>query len=93
MQTTIDNTQRKFLVMGKGWNTQQYVCNMKDIVKCAKQFEDNQPYTISHLWNGEIKKLSVKGVIELLEANQLPTTFFKKTKPVYAGSIANKVKN
>lgn len=89
MKTVIDNNQRKFILMGKGWNTQQYICNMKDIVKCAKEFEVNQPYTINHIWNGQIKQLHVKKVIELLEANQLPATFFKRTKPVYAGSVSN----
>lgn len=89
MTTTIDNNQRKFLLAGKGWNTETFVCNMKDIVACAKQFEANQPYLISHLWNGSFKRLSVKKVIEMLEANQLDASFFKKTKPVYAGSITN----
>ncbi len=89
MQTTIDNNQRKFLLIGKGWNTQSYVCNMQDIVTCAKEFEQNQPYTISHLWNGQFKTLHVKKVIELLEANGLDASFFKKVKPVYAGSVSN----
>lgn len=90
MQTIIDNTQRKFLLAGKGWNTQTYVCNMQDIEACAKQFEKNQPYTISHIWNGSFKKIPVKRVIEMLEANQMDASFFKKTKPVYAGSVQNK---
>lgn len=90
MKTTIDNNQRKFMLAGKGWNTQTYICNMQDIVKCAQEFEANQPYTISHLWNGEFKKLSVKAVIEMMEANQLDASFFKKTKPVYAGSVSDR---
>lgn len=89
MTTTIDNNQRKFMLTGKGWNTQNYICNMKDIVKCAKQFEANQPYEISHIWNNKLEKLTVKKVIEMLEANKINASFFKKTKPVYAGSISN----
>lgn len=89
MKTTIDNNQRKFMVAGKGWNTQQYICNLKDIEKCAKQFEDNQPYEISELWNGKFKKMSVKQVREMLAANQLPSLFFRTVKPVYAGSVSN----
>lgn len=80
MNTTIDNTQRIFILQGIGWNTQKYVCNMADIAKCAAQFEANQPYYISHIWNSRIQKLSTKQVIELLEANQLDTSFFKKEK-------------
>lgn len=80
MTTTIDNSQRIFILQGSGWNTQKYVCNMSDIVKCAGEFEMNQPYTISHIWNYKIQKLTVKKVIDLLEANQLDSSFFKKAK-------------
>jgi len=89
MKTVIDNNQRKFMVIGKGWNTQQYICNLKDVVKCAKQFEANQPYEISEIWNGKFKKLTVKTVVSYLESSQLPATFFKTVKPVYAGSVSN----
>lgn len=80
MTTTIDNNQRIFILHGTGWNNQKYVCNMADIVKCAGEFEKNQPYSISHLWNFKLKKLTTKQVIELLEANQLDSSFFKKAK-------------
>jgi hypothetical protein len=80
MYTTIDNNQRKFIVQGTGWNTQNYICNMSDIVKCANDFEKNQPYTVSDIWNGKVRKLSVKHVIELLEANQLDASFFKNKR-------------
>ena len=89
MNTIIDNNQRKFLLIGKGWNTQSYVCNMADIVACAKEFEPNQPYAVSHLWNGAFKRLRVKEVIDILEGNQLDASFFKKTKSVYPGNISN----
>ena len=80
MTTTIDNNQRIFILQGTGWNTQKYICNMADIVKCAKEFDKNQPYTISHIWNYQIKKLSIKAVIELLQANQMDSSYFAKTK-------------
>ncbi len=88
MKTVIDNNQRKFMVAGKGWNTQQYICNLKDIVKCANEFEKNQPYEVSELWNGKFKKLTVNQVREMLEANQLPSSFFNKVKPIYAGMMS-----
>lgn len=84
MKTVINNDHRVFLIQGTGWNTQKYFCNMEDIVKCAKEFEANQPYHISHFWNYSLKRLSVKQVIELLEANQLDSSFFKKTKKAMA---------
>jgi len=80
MTTTINNHMRVFMLIGTGWNTQKYFCNMEDIVKCAGDFEINQPYEIYHFWNNKPVKLSVKQVIELLEANQLDTSFFKKGK-------------
>lgn len=79
MITQIDNTQRKFVIQAIGWSSENYVCNMADIVKCAGQFEISQPYTISHLWNGKLQKLTTKKVIELLEANQLDSSYFKKS--------------
>lgn len=80
MTTTIDNNQRIFILFGTGWNTQKYVCNMSDIVNCAKQFDKNQPYQIHHIWDYKLHKLTVKYVIELLEANQLDSSYFKKAK-------------
>lgn len=80
MKTTIDNNQRVFLLQATGWSSAHFFCNMADIVTCAGQFEKNQPYTISHFWNGQPKKLTTKKVIELLEANQLDASFFKKAK-------------
>lgn len=77
-KTVIDNQQRVFLVAGSGWNTQKYFCNMKDIVRCAQEFEPMQPYNISHFWNGSFKRLTKNKVVELLEANQMDATFFKK---------------
>lgn len=82
MLTTIDNNQRVFMIYGTGWNTQKYFCNMPDIVKCAKEFEINQPYIICHFWNNKAEKLTIKKVIELLEANQLDASFFKKAKKI-----------
>lgn len=80
MTTTIDNTQRVFILRGTGWNTQQYACNLKDVTNCAKQFEDMQPYTISEIWNGSLHKMSIKKVAEMLEANQMDSSLFKKKK-------------
>ena len=77
MQTTINNDLRVFMLVGTGWNTQKYFCNMEDIVKCAGEFERNQPYNIYHFWNNKPVKLSVKKLIEILEANQLDASFFK----------------
>lgn len=78
MTTTINNDLGVFMLRGMGWNTQNYFCNMEDLVKCAGEFEKNQPYSIYHFWNGQQKKLTVNKVIELLEGNQLDATFFKR---------------
>lgn len=80
MTTTIDNNQRVFLLQGKGWNSQKYFCNLADLTNCAKQFEKNQPYEIKEFWNFRLRKISLKFVIALLEANQLETSFFKPVK-------------
>lgn len=77
MTTTIDNNQRVFIIRGSGWNTQQYACNLKDVTMCAKEFEDMQPYTVSEIWNGKLKRLTIKKIVELLEANELDASLFK----------------
>lgn len=77
MTTTIDNTQRVFLIQATGWSSEHYFCNMADIVQCAGKLERHQPYEISHYWNFKFKKLTKNKVIELLEANQLDASFFK----------------
>lgn len=78
MNITINNDLRVFMLVGTGWNTQKYFCNMEDLVKCAGEFEKNQPYSIYHFWDGQQKKLRVKEVIDILEGNQLDATFFKR---------------
>jgi len=80
MTTTINNNESVFLLQGTGWNTEKYFCNLADLVNCAKQFEKNQPYKVYRYFNFKLQKLSVKSVIELLEANQLDTSFFKPVK-------------
>jgi len=80
MQTIINNNESVFLLQGTGWNTEKYFCNLADLTNCAKQFEKNQPYNIFRYFNFKLQKLSVKSVIELLEANQLDTSFFKPVK-------------
>lgn len=80
MTTTINNDLRVFMLAGTGWHTQQYFCNMEDLAKCAGEFEINQPYNIYHFWNSAPKRLSHNKVIEILEANQIDASFFKKPK-------------
>lgn len=81
MQTTINNNHQVFMVYGTGLNTQKYFCNLQDVVKCCKEFEDNQPYIICRFWNNKPYKMSKAKLIDQLEANQLDATFFKTTKP------------
>lgn len=80
MITTINNNERVFLLQGTGWDNQKYFCNLADLTNCAKQFEQNQPYEIKEFWNFRLHKISVKFVIEILEANQLNASFFKTKK-------------
>lgn len=88
MTTTINNDLRVFMLRGMGWNTQNYFCNMEEIVKCAKEFETSQPYNIYDFWNGQQKKLTVNKLIEILEANQIDASFFKKTKTLKNVSLS-----
>ena len=77
MTTTIKNNQKVFMLRGTGWCSDQYFCNMADIVKCAKQFGTNQPYKIFHFWDGKQTGITRKKLIEWMEANQLDASYFK----------------
>lgn len=78
-KTVINNEHRVFMVHGFGWNTQRFFCNMEDLQMCCQRFEKKQPYHIFEFWNNKPKKLSIKKVISLLEANELDATFFKSS--------------
>lgn len=78
MKTTIDNTQRIFFIQRLGFGTRHFVCNLADIEKVLKvYFEVNDEYTISHIWDGKLKRMSKKALREMLEANQLSYNFIK----------------
>jgi len=68
MLTTIDNTQRIFLIQRTAASTRNFVCNLHDIPNVIKNgLETNDSFTIKHLWNGEFKRCSKKYVNEMLK--------------------------
>jgi len=71
MKTTIDNTQRKFIIHEIGWSSNSYVCNLKDIKKVIKEIADKEPYKIYHLWNNQMKAISKKELNNMFEASQI----------------------
>lgn len=58
MKTTIDNNQRVFLITGD--MGQKVFCNLKDIPKALKTFQDKDGVNIQHLWNYSLKRASKK---------------------------------
>lgn len=73
MKTTIDNTQRKFLVQSQGFgNEKDIFCNLANIpFILAEYFEKNEEYKIFEYWNRKLKQVSKKHLKELFEANQI----------------------
>lgn len=58
MTTTIDNSQRVFLINRNGFMTRSYFCNLKDIPDIlTNQLEKNDSYTISEYWNFKFKNV------------------------------------
>jgi len=73
MITTIDNNQRKFLVMSQGFgNTKDIFCNLIDIPKVITEFlAPNEEFLIFEFWNRKLKKCSQKHINSMFLANQI----------------------
>jgi hypothetical protein len=72
MITTIDNTQRKFLVQSQGFSTQDIFCNLADIPTVLKQvFEPHDNYKIFEYWNRRFKACSKKYLNEMFADNNI----------------------
>lgn len=69
MITTIDNTQRVFLLTGDmGLNV---FCNLKDIPKAVKSFDDPDSINFFHFWNNRQTKASKKMLNEMFAGNRM----------------------
>ncbi len=73
MNTTIDNTQRKFLVQSQGFGNQKDIfCNLHDIpFILSEYFEKHEEYKVFEYWNRRLKLVSKKHLKALYEANQI----------------------
>jgi hypothetical protein len=73
MKTTIDNTQRQFLVINQGFgSTKNIFCNLANIpFILAEYFEPNEEYKVYEYWNRKLKQVSKKFLKELYKANQI----------------------
>lgn len=74
--TTIDNSQRKFLVQSQGMGAQKDIfCNLKDIPTVLQDaFEPNEDYKIFEFWNRRLKRCSKQFLNEMFAANQIKYT-------------------
>lgn len=73
MITTIDNSQRKFLVQSQGFGSQVDIfCNLKDIPTVLKEaFVPHDEYKIYEYWNRKLTRCSKKHLNEMFTANQI----------------------
>lgn len=67
MKTTIDNTQRVFMIQHNGDRPHTIFCNLGAIRKVLSKL-DAEPYFISHYWNGKFERISNKFVNDMLVA-------------------------
>jgi len=65
----IDNSQRVFLLTGD-MNTKVF-CNLKDIPKAIKMFDDKDSIGIRHFWNDAFKHASKKLLNSMFQAAQM----------------------
>lgn len=69
--TSIDNSQRVFLIEREGFGERYFFCNLSQIPECLAQLETNDNFTVKHFWNFKFKRISKKGLNELFAANQI----------------------
>ncbi len=75
MNTTIDNNQRVFHLVGDmGKNV---FCNMADVESCIKSFDDPDSVDVYHCWNNRFIKMGRKVLKSQLKANNLNYSFIK----------------
>lgn len=79
MKTTIDNSQRKFLVQNQGFGTTKDIfCNLQDIpFVLSEYFEKNEEYKVFEYWNRKLTRVSKKRLLELYQANQVSKNIVK----------------
>lgn len=72
MQTIIDNNQRVFLIIRKGFSDRKYFVNLKDIPNILNnELEKHDDFTIQEFWNFKFKRCSKKHLNEMFTANQI----------------------
>lgn len=93
MKTTIDNTERQFLIINQGFgSTKNIFCNLQNIpFILAEYFEPNEEYKIYEYWNRKLKQVSKKFLKELYKANQINPLNIVQTIDVNAYEWFDKV--
>lgn len=71
MKTTIDNSQRVFLVTRTGMNASKHIfCNLNEIPAAVENM-GTEAFKVSEFYNGKFGRISKKSLNEMLEANQI----------------------
>lgn len=73
MQTSIDNNQKVFLLMGDMWET--VFCNMSDIPAAFNSFEDKDAVKFYYFWNATRTHISRRKLTDWFKANQITFKF------------------
>jgi len=86
MKTTVDNSERKFLVINQGFgSTKDIFCNLRDIpFVLSEYFEPNEEYKIFEFWNRKLTRISKKRLLELYEANKV---ILKPVKTIHISAL------
>ena len=69
METTINNNERVFMLTGD--MGKKVFCNLADIPKAVKTFDDPSEITIYHFWNLAQRMASKKMLNGMFEAAQM----------------------
>jgi hypothetical protein len=69
MTTTINNDERVFLLTGD--MGKKIFCNLSDIPKAVREFDDPSEIEIFHFWNLDKKRASKKLLNDMFKAAQM----------------------
>lgn len=69
MITTIDNTQKVFMITGD--MNKKVFCNLKDVPNAIRYFDDNTSIEMYMFWNNKRKRVSKRKMNEFFVSNQI----------------------
>jgi len=89
MKTTIDNTERVYLVTTRGDRTQTYFCNLEQLPEILKMDHFGASIEVREFWNEKFYKVSGRDLNEMFQANQIDFCITESPEKVFLDYVNN----